>query len=220
MYVLRFVPEDLAPLACYYRKIDVFVIRGQEDSIRSLIDHLENRHASRELITNLQVNAAIRFMMNGDTARQVKWFRLALERIRSQPESISGSREILASIAYFSGQFDEALPYYRTLVESGDEAWYNLARLGSIYARLGERERAEEIIRRLETLDTPGSPGHYRYAIALVRSMLGDKERAVSDLKTAFRAGFGFTSSRYDNAYELLPLHGFPPFEAFVAPVE
>ena len=218
MEVLRFVPEELATWAYYYRKSDIFVLRDQEDSIRYLIDDLENRNAPNDLIVNLYVNVAIRYLMNSDTARQTEWFRLATDRIRSQPESIAGSREILASVYYFSGQFNLALPYYRDQIRSGNAAWYNLARLGSIYARLGEPEKAGDIIRRLEALDTPGTQGRFRYAIALVRSMLGEKVKAVEDMKTAFRAGFGFTSSRYDNAFEFLPLRAYPPFEDFVSP--
>jgi tetratricopeptide (TPR) repeat protein len=105
-------------------------------------------------------------------------------------------------------------------VRTGNATWYYLARIGSIYARLGETEKATEMIRQLERLDTAETIGQHRYATALIYSMMGEKTKAVDNMKSAFRAGFGFTSSRYKDAFEFFALQGYPPFDEFVLPKE
>jgi TolB-like protein len=217
-YVLSKVPKELASLGYYYRRADIYLLRGQEDSLQALVNKLESSHLPDEMISNLYVYISIQYKMKEDTDRHRKWSGLAIDKIRSQSGLQSARDEMLAGTYYFTDDYIKALPYYSERLRTGSTAWYDLARIGCIYARLGEVDQAAEIINRLQGLDSPQTIGQYRYAMALVYSTLGEKEKAVAHMKQAFRAGFGFTSSRYKDAFEFLPLSGYPPFEEFVAP--
>lgn len=218
--VLHHIPEELASLAYYYRLSDLYMRSAQEDQLELLINRMENRQLPETLICNLHVYISMRYRMQQDIARHKQWAARAINKIRSQPETLPGKKELLAGAYYFTDEFDKALPVYLERVRTGNITWYYLARIGSIYARLGQTDQAREVIRQLETLDAQETIGEFRYAVALVYSLLGEKEKAVDHMKRAFRSGFGFTSSRYRDGFEFLPLYGYPPFESFVRPAE
>lgn len=217
-YVLGFIPEELASLAYYYRRSEIYIRQGREDKLQQLIAEVESRRLPDATINNLYVYISIQYQHHQDTDRHSRWFRLAVDKIRSQSGSPSDREEMLAGAYYFTKEYPKALPLYLERVRTGNITWYYLARIGSIYARLGEVNKAIEVIRQMEELDTPETIGQYRYATALVYSMLGEQEKAVEHMQQAFRMGFGFTASRYKDAFEFLPLHGYSPFEEFVKP--
>lgn len=219
-YVLEFIPEELASLAYYYRRSEIYIRQGREDKLQELIAEVENRRLPDATISNLYVYISIQYQQRQDTGRHSHWFSLALDKIRSLSGSPSDREEMLAGAYYFTEEFPKALPLYLEKIRTGNITWYYLARIGSSYARLGEVHKAIEVIRQMEELDTSETIGQYRYAMALVYSMLGEQEKAVENMQQAFRKGFGFTASRYKDAFEFIPLHGYPPFEEFVKPNE
>jgi len=61
--------------------------------------------------------------------------------------------------------------------------------LGVIYARMGERDRALEIVRQLEAeADNEPAVGYY---VALTRCTLGEKDEAIEWLERAEQSGLG-----------------------------
>ncbi len=218
LHVLRFVPEALASLAYYYRLSDIYMVRGQTDSLLLLINAAEENGLTDELLINMYVYISLRYRISGDPDRYEQWYQLMIDRMHSQ--SLTPSEELLAGIHYFSERYPEALPFYLEQISAGNVNWYYLARIGCIYARQGDTTQAMETIRNLEQLDTPETIGQFRYAIAMIYSMLGENAQAVNDMKKAFAAGFGFTSSRYKDAFEFLPMQGYPPYDEFVRPRE
>ncbi len=111
-----------------------------------------------------------------------------------------------------------ALPLYRELANSQPSNPRMFQRLATCYARLGEREEALKLIEQLRDMEQPRSRGRYPYLIGMIYATLDEKEKAMQYLKQAHREGYGFGPGTYQNAFELIPLHGYPPYEAFVAP--
>ena len=76
------------------------------------------------------------------------------------------------------GEYEEALAYARKYQES-----YNIAGqrpLARIYASMGKRREAMEALRKIEESNTFGGT---QYALAVVYSALGDRDRAITQLE-------------------------------------
>jgi len=76
------------------------------------------------------------------------------------------------------GKYEEALAYARKYQESYNVA--GLRPLARIYASMGKRREAMEAIREIEESDTFGGS---EYALAVVYSALGDRDRAIIQLE-------------------------------------
>jgi len=116
----------------------------------------------------------------------------------------------------FKGQLTKAIAEYQKAVELNNDQ-YLLAVLGQAYARNGQAEEARELLARLE--EEAKSRYVQPYALALILTGLGDKERAIDELERAYRDGTG----NYLFAIKVDPmlddLRGQPRFEALVQKV-
>lgn len=62
-------------------------------------------------------------------------------------------------------------------------------------------------------------PQHYFHLTdAYISLQAGDKNMAVEQLKNAYQAGVVFEDISFGHSIDFKPLHGFPPFDAFVTP--
>ena len=180
-----------------------------------MIADLEERNFPLSLIHYLYIETSIEYALLDDRESQQYWAGLALKNILSQPESVSPDRETLAAAYYFSERYDQALPLYRELATANSR---RTMRLAVCYANLGEREQALKIIEQLQAMEQPRSRGRYKYYIGLIYANLGEKEQALQYLKQAYREGYRFNTGTFQNAFELIPLRAYAPFEEFVAP--
>ena len=83
---------------------------------------------------------------------------------------------------------------------------------------MNNRESAEVVIKELKIKNEPITLGRYKYAIAQIYATLNERELATEYLKQAFNEGLGFEDTYYDFDPELIPLHGYTPYEEFVKP--
>jgi DNA-binding winged helix-turn-helix (wHTH) protein/tetratricopeptide (TPR) repeat protein len=90
----------------------------------------------------------------------------------------------LAWVARYVSRHDEALAAIKRAVELSNESLMMTASCGQVYAAAGMREQAEGVLAQLEALP----PEHYvtRYHVALIHHFLGDKEKALCCLESAF----------------------------------
>jgi TolB-like protein/tetratricopeptide (TPR) repeat protein len=88
----------------------------------------------------------------------------------------------------FKGQLTKAIAEYQKAVELDNDP-YSLAVLGQAYARNGQVEEARKLLARLE--EEAKSRYVQPYALALILTGLGDKERAIDELERAYRDGTG-----------------------------
>ena len=119
----------------------------------------------------------------------------------------------LGGIRQAKGQMTEAIAEYQQAFDlNGD--FYSLAALGGAYARAGKKAEAQKILARMN--DEAKSRHVAAYAWALLYLGLGDKNRAINELETAYQHG----DTNYLFVLKTDPsfndLRGQPRFEALV----
>jgi adenylate cyclase len=119
----------------------------------------------------------------------------------------------LGGIRQAKGQLTEAIAEYQQAFDlNGD--FYSLAALGQAYARVGNKVEAQKILARLN--EEAKSRHVAAYAWALLYLGLGDKNRALDELETAYHRGV----TNYLFVLKVDPLfddlRGQPRFEALV----
>lgn len=106
------------------------------------------------------------------------------------------------------GKFDEALASVQKLLQSTADGRVGLRPLGRIYARMGRRREALEIVRKIER---DGTFGGDEFAVASVYSALGDRDQAIAALERGVHRrsllAFVFTDPQLD------PLRSDPRFQ-------
>lgn len=218
MELLQNLPLEKVSWGVIYRKLDLFVLTDQADSIKHMIRELENRNFPVALIHGLYVGAIANYARKQDRENQMHWANLAIEKIKNKPESAVLDRHGLASAYYFSEQYDKALPFYRDFLSQFPSNPFFLMRTAGCYAKLGQERKALNIVEQLKGMEKPQTYGQLKYTIAQIYAKLGEKEKSVEYLKLADREGMPFLPPYFDGDFELIPLQGYPPFEEFVLP--
>src|SRR5437660_409781 len=117
----------------------------------------------------------------------------------------------LGQIYQLQGHLTEAIAEYQKAVELDDDP-QALAFLGQAQARIGQHDKAQQILSRM----TEEAKSRYvsAYSFALMFIALGDKERAIDALERAYREGAAndIITIRVDPMLD--PLRGDPRFEA------
>jgi len=158
-------------------------------------------------------NAAILAYMARD-------YDMAIQRIERALEVSPGSIDALlvrGGIREAAGQRDEAIADYEAAAARSSRYTLGLGFLGHALARRGERERAEEILERLETLRRT----HYVSAMdsAIIALALDRVDEAFGWLDAAVRERSGWlVYLRTD--WRLDPLRTDPRFESLLRAVE
>jgi DNA-binding SARP family transcriptional activator len=147
-----------------------------------------------------------------------------LERVsewyRSRPaeESSQGGKFIalrdLFSVQYYLGRWDEARAAYQRLALSDSSSVMARAALGALAARRGDRPEAEQMDRWLAGRAVTG--GAVPLARARIAALLGQRERAVTQLRQAFENGRRLWV-HFDPDFE--SLRGFAPFDELLRPI-
>ena len=100
------------------------------------------------------------------------------------------------------------LAYVKKLPRAPGNSGVGLRQSARIYARMGKRHEAEEA---LKTIEKNGAPGGNDYAIAVIYSALGDRDRAIAALERGMQAHsflpFVFVDPQLD------PLRSDPRFQ-------
>ena len=216
--VLKYVPKEYANLTTYLRQTYIYILLGQQDSIQNMITKMEEDNLPWDQITRIHNNTSWFYSLQGDKENQLKWAELSLERIKKQSKftEVTPTTEVFAN--YLAEQYKEALPLYQDLANTQVNNWDYLSRIGIIYAKMNNREGAEDVIQELKTNDGPTRKGSYKYALARIYSALNEKELATEYLKQAFNEGRRFGMGSYDYDADLVSLHGYPAYEEFVKP--
>jgi TolB-like protein/Tfp pilus assembly protein PilF len=106
------------------------------------------------------------------------------------------------------GKFDQALAYVERLQRTASDRRLGLRPLARIYARMGKRREAMEVLRIIEKNGTPGGD---EFALAAVYSALGDRDHAIAALERGVQQrsllAFVFTDPQLD------PLRSDPRFQ-------
>jgi serine/threonine protein kinase/tetratricopeptide (TPR) repeat protein len=88
----------------------------------------------------------------------------------------------LGDVYVTKGLYREAVAEYHTAIKLGDASNEVQIRLGAAYAKMGERERALDILKGLQTSDRYVSAGQ----LAILYAALGEREQAFASLERAY----------------------------------
>ncbi len=80
--------------------------------------------------------------------------------------------------------FRESIAAFQEAIRLGENSPSNQIYLGAAYAGAGEREKALEILKQLETSKEYVSPGE----LAILYGALGEREKAFASLEKAYAA--------------------------------
>ena len=83
--------------------------------------------------------------------------------------------------------------------------------------RLGEQEKAREILEGLRRLDRPYLRGVNTYWAACIAAQLGEPDLAVELIQQALSQGVSVSTNLHTDM-DFEPLHGYPPFEELRRP--
>jgi tetratricopeptide (TPR) repeat protein len=147
------------------------------------------------------------------TERHLDWFD---SRPAYEKESIP-YRMGLAQTLYFAERWDEARSLFEELAAELPRHVNVQGYLGTLAARLDEREEALRISDRLVGMADPYDFGRDTYWQACIAAQLGELERAMVLLRESYARGRIF-SVRLHIDTDLEPLHGYPPYEEFIEP--
>jgi hypothetical protein len=89
--------------------------------------------------------------------------------------------------------------------------------LGSIAAKVGDRERALEISESLSALERPYLFGHIAYWQARIAALLAEPERAMTLLRLAMAQGHQFDPGTHFDS-DLQAMRDYPPFQEWLRP--
>ena len=215
--LLRKIPPEFNQNYYYWQHI--YTLQNQTDSLELLIQEMENSGATENAILNILYRIAYDYGAAEDHINQLKWGKRMQQRIQNRPESVALEEQQLANAFFISEDYQNTIATYQALKPKTGESWSYLIHVGCSYAKLGNTLKATAFIQKLQAKEGKYTHGKYKYCQALIYAALGNKTEAMSLLKQAFRSGYGFRRLwDYKYAYELVPLHGYAPFEEFVKP--
>lgn len=82
------------------------------------------------------------------------------------------------------GKYSEAIAEFEEAIKLGDDSSSVKIYMGADYARAGQRDKAEQILRELQTTSAYVSPGE----LAILYTALGQREQAFASLEKAYAA--------------------------------
>jgi tetratricopeptide (TPR) repeat protein len=125
-------------------------------------------------------------------------------------------RSSLADTLYIAEKWEEAQAIYEALHEEFPNSVDNLGYLGTLAARMGNKEKALRISDKLENIKKPYLFGNNTYWMACIAALLGEKEKAMKLLRDSLGQGVRYTRLYAD--MDLEPLFDYPPFKELIEP--
>jgi TolB-like protein/DNA-binding winged helix-turn-helix (wHTH) protein/Tfp pilus assembly protein PilF len=150
-----------------------------EESVEEMRRALELDPAS--IAINVDLGLVLEDAYRADEA--IERLNMALQMDKRQPGIFSGlalAYELKGNLPQSASELEEAIRLSEGKTYSQAS---NLARLGRVYALMGQRDRALEILSRLNSMSRENKVPPYW--VALVYTGLGDKERALTALESS-----------------------------------
>jgi tetratricopeptide (TPR) repeat protein len=210
-------PNSWTPLRL---KIKSLAAIGNLNGVNKVIDESDSKILSDYWNpARLMGVAGIEFKAHGYDAEATEMFKQLLSWLTGRSKEISESSRMKNQLGwayYLNGNLTEAESVFRDLHESDLENLSSLGSLGFVLAWKGDKEEALQLSGQLENWDRPYLFGDDFYWQAVIFAALGEKEKAVSLLRTAVSQGLYFPDLYCNIALETLWDH--PAFIELIKP--
>jgi serine/threonine protein kinase/tetratricopeptide (TPR) repeat protein len=145
--------------------------------------------------------------------RALDWFNnseFEVAELRSVQQSSVDALTLL-------GDHEQAYRLAVGILEEHPDSWPIQAQAGVTAARIGDRETAEEISRKLAAVDAPFTMGGPSFARAAIAAQLGELDEAIRLLQRAITRGFHeYGRLHVDMAFD--PIRDDPEFQEILRP--
>jgi tetratricopeptide (TPR) repeat protein/tRNA A-37 threonylcarbamoyl transferase component Bud32/TolB-like protein len=188
---------------------------GRVEAVDSVLDFIDGLPPAAD--DGLRpLNAALELRAHGQRGAGDRAIQRAIDWYARQPADDQRGNRALAFFA--AGRWAEADSIYAELLETQPENITYLRRHGAALAKLGRREEALEVSRRLELLDgRPNNDGNHVAGQAEIAAALGDRDGAVRLLRRAFDVGYPYGIALHrDPVYD--GVRGYAPWDNLVRP--
>jgi tetratricopeptide (TPR) repeat protein len=213
----KYYPEVVRLLAIEARSN---AAQGKIDKVREVIERSLTAASATTTPGDVMVEAAQELRAHGHKEDSLKISDEAVEWYKGRPAEETAKEEnryYLADALYLAERWEEAQKIFEALLaEKPDNIDYK-GYLGTIAARLGDREKALRISDELKALTKPYLFGEHTYWRARIASLLGDKEQAVALLRESFAQGRTYGVYLHRDM-DLEPLRDYPPFRELIKP--
>ncbi len=194
---------------------------GRTDEVRSLAAVVASRPAPPGISPgSVLATLARELRAHGDRATALAVVDEALAWHAAQPEAFragKAGRELLGGLLYLGERWAEARPVFESLAADSASMATALGYLGSLAARLGDREEALRRSGELEQLRLPYLRGVHTRGRARIAALLGERDEAVRLLRRASSEGVGHGLWIHTDM-DLESLRGYAPYEELVKP--
>jgi tetratricopeptide (TPR) repeat protein len=197
-----------------------YAAQGKIDKVREAIERSLTTTSADTTPAEVMVEGAKELRAHGHKEESIKMAGEAVEWYKGRPAEEAEkeqNRYYLASTLYLAERWEEARAMFEALLsEKPDNIDYK-GYLGSIAARLGDREKALRISDELKALTKSYLFGDHTYWRACIASLLGEKEQAVALLRESFAQGRTYGVYLHRDM-DLEPLRDYPPFRELIKP--
>jgi tetratricopeptide (TPR) repeat protein/tRNA A-37 threonylcarbamoyl transferase component Bud32 len=165
-------------------------------------------------------SGALEARAHGDEEAASAILDRSLEWYRARPPAdttTESHRYGYARTLYWAGSFTEAEAIFQRLRQEVPDSIAYHGYLGSIAAKVGDRERALEISESLSALERPYLFGHIAYWQARIAALLAEPERAMTLLRLAMAQGHQFDPGTHFDS-DLQAMRDYPPFQEWLRP--
>ena len=148
-----------------------------------------------------------------DIQRSVQWYRA----LAPDEAALEGHRYGLARSLYMAGDYGESKTLLDSLARERPDSLGYRGYLGSLAARVGNRDEANAILTSLAELEGRYTLGAASFWRARIASILGDHEDAVRYLRRAEQEGFRFEGTERFT-WDFQPMWSYRPFMEWIEP--
>ncbi len=212
----EYYPDDISAISSEVRALAAL---GRTREIDAIVNECLGL-AGSESPTGLLLVASLELRAHGHRTEALDVANRAIRWCENRPSSEAATethRFALARILCCAERWEDARALFEELAaEDADNVSYRTY-LGTLAARLGERDEAKSISAELASLDPLHEDEATPYNRACIAALLGDRERAVELLKEAHARGMRHGLELHRDP-DLAPLHGYPPFEELIEP--
>jgi class 3 adenylate cyclase/tetratricopeptide (TPR) repeat protein len=202
----------------YSSEVRALSSMGRTEEIKMVIDRCYSISSQNGTAGDVITTAALELRAHGHAQEAQKYALQAVEWYRNRPAHLDNRRN-LAYALYNAEMWQDAQNLYEQLAAESTESIEYQGYLGTLAARLGEREQATNISVELKQINRPYLYGQHTYWRACIASQLGEQEEAVQLLQESFSQGRRY-SVYLHSTIDFEPLKDYPPYKELLKPKE